>query len=65
MWVEVTGKETGMQILINTKFVQSVYPLRDNSAVVIDLGGYANNIFKVKGTYKEIRDLITVGELTR
>ena len=65
MWVEVTNKETGNRILINTKFIQSVYPLRDDSAVVIDLGGYANNVFKVNGTYKEIRDLITDGEWTK
>lgn len=65
MWVEVTSKETGKRVLINTKFIQSVYSLRDDSAVVIDFGGYADNVFKVNGTYKEIRDLITVGEWTK
>ena len=64
MWVEVVGAKTGKKILINTDFIQSVYE-PDGKAVVIDLGGYANNYFEVVGSYKDIRDLITEGEWKR
>lgn len=67
MWIEVMSKASGKNVLINTRYVQSVYPksLDEDNGVVIDFGEYADNYFIVEGSYKKIRDLVSDGELTR
>ena len=67
MWIEVMSKASGKNVLINTRYVQSVYPksLDEDNGVVIDFGEYADNYFIVEGSSKKIRDLVSDGELTR